>query len=141
MWFLLPGVAAFVVLAPAAVYLRRRRWRVRGEEAPVSTGALRCRRTIDDALRETDPRGAVIQAYVVAEATLAEIGLTRQRGETAADFLARLVRRLPRVALAATRLTVLFEEARYSDHQIAAGARDEAIAALHEIDSLIGVSG
>lgn len=139
MWFLLPAVAVFVVLAPAAIVLRRRRWRGTGDEARIPTDAAPRRRpTIEDVRLERDPRSAILQAYAAVESMFEEIGLTRPRGETASDFLERVVRRLPPAAVATTALTAGFEEARYSDHAISGHARGAAIAALEEIDSLLG---
>ena len=81
-------------------------------------------------LREaTDPRAAVIEAYARMEEVLASRELGRGIPEAPREYLTRVLRRQGMPELSLTRLTELFEEARFSPHPIptsaSARARDE----------------
>ncbi len=84
-------------------------------------------RTIDDA------RAAIIACYLAMEASLAERGTARAIADTPDELLARaratgIVR-----GTAATRLTALFYEARFSSHPLDHRQRDAAAQALDEL--------
>jgi hypothetical protein len=93
--------------------------------------------TIDLVLAEleesTDPREVVIGAYARMERALKAAGLPRHPSEAPLEYLARSLRRLQVSRLAITRLTTLFEIARFSDHDIHLYMGKEAIAALSDI--------
>jgi hypothetical protein len=91
-------------------------------------------RALDDGLaaleRETDPRRAVILAYVAMEGTLARRGLPRRSAEAPVEYMLRVLHQVPECAEPVNRLTDLFEEARFSHHVISGRARDRAVNAL-----------
>ena len=84
---------------------------------------------------ESDPRQAVIKAYAGMERALAEDGLPRQPSETPLEYLRRALERLSASTAATTRLTSLFEQAKFSSHAIDEPMRREALAALGELRS------
>ena len=90
--------------------------------------------TLDDLRAEADPRRAVIAAYARLERVLAAHGSRGDASETPEE--------LPRAASsdgstssrrAIRRLTDLFERAKFSQHEVDAGMKDEAIAALEQV--------
>ncbi len=109
-------------------------------EAPapvVVTGVL------DEVLAELegtkDPREVVIGAYVRMERAFAAAGLPRRSSDAPLEYLTRSLRRLQVGRPAVTRLTSLFEVARFSDHEIYPEMGREAEAAFNEIrDELSG---
>lgn len=90
---------------------------------------------LDDLRSESDIRRAVIAAYARMEKVLARRGLARRASETAIEFLRRVLGDLSVSAPAAAELTQLFEEAKFSSHELAESARSRAIGALETIRS------
>jgi hypothetical protein len=92
---------------------------------------------VDDALdaldRETDPRRAIIAAYVRMERALDRAGLGRREHEVPREYLARVTGALRGDARAARRLTALYEEARFSVHPMDEGMRADAVEALRAL--------
>jgi Domain of unknown function (DUF4129) len=87
--------------------------------------------SLDDLLAEQDPRRAVIATYARMERTLAGAGCPRAVAEAPLEYLGRVLRDLLHTsAEAVSRLTALFERAKFSHHEIDAGMKDEAIEAL-----------
>ena len=86
--------------------------------------------TLDDLALEPDPRKAVIRAYARMENVLASHGLPRAPHEAPLEYLARVLRELNVRAEAAHALTELFERAKFSQHEIDAAMKEEAISAL-----------
>ena len=144
-------LAAAVVVVPQLMRWRPRmphlRWRRRqrgrggaptttepdvGEPSPADAEAdsQAARRMLDAALeplREpTDPRAAVIEAYVRMEQVLASRELRRRIPEAPREYLARVLcqQGMPEGSL--TSLTELFEEARFSAHPIPTSASARA---------------
>jgi hypothetical protein len=94
---------------------------------------------IDDLEAEPDARRAVIAAYARMEAVLGRHGLRRRPSETPFEYLQRILLGLTGRSAAVQRLTSLFEQAKFSRHEIDAAMKHEAIAALREIrDDLHG---
>jgi hypothetical protein len=94
---------------------------------------------IDDLKAEPDARRAVIAAYARMESVLARHGLRRTPSETPLEYLRRLLLGLTARGDAVEALTRLFEEAKFSGHQIDQGMKRDAIAALVSIrDDLHG---
>jgi hypothetical protein len=85
---------------------------------------------IDDVRGETDPRRAVIKAYARMEAILGAHGLPRHPAEAPYEYLARTLQELDASGASVTRLTALFERAKFSLHEIAPEMREDAIEAL-----------
>ena len=84
-------------------------------------------RTVDDA------RAAIIACYVAMENSLAERGTARATADTPDELLARARQSGIVRGTAATRLTALFYEARFSSHPLDHRQRDAAEQALDEL--------
>ena len=129
-------VAVVVGSAAAAggvIYLRRRPVlgaAAREEEDAAESLAAVLDDTLEDLEREADPRRAVIAAYARMERTLAAHGLPRRAFEAPLEYLGRILVELHVRAASAFALTELFERAKFSPHEIDAGMKQEAIAAL-----------
>jgi hypothetical protein len=136
-WPLAAGVALAGAAVVGGVLLLRRR---RAEELELDPLAKRERAaadlvavvegTLDDLRREADPRRAVIAAYAQMERVLKRHGLPRDPAEAPFEYLGRMLGELRVRPQAALALTELFERARFSDHEIDAAMKDEAIDAL-----------
>lgn len=97
---------------------------------------------LDDLEREPDARRAVIAAYARMEGALAQHGLQRKESETPLEYLQRILLDLTSRTDAVTRLTALFEQAKFSHHEIDAAMKQEAIGSLRAIrDDLQPVAG
>ena len=114
--------------------------RLRKPAAPLviaDTGAEELREAVESgraALAELDDaRAAIIACYVAMERSLAERGTQRSVADTPDELLARAVAAGTVAGPAASRLTALFYEARFSTHPVAAGQRAAASAALDEL--------
>jgi uncharacterized protein DUF4129 len=88
---------------------------------------------IDDLEAEPDARRAVIAAYARMESVLARHGLRRTPSETSLEYLRRLLLGVTARGDAVQTLTGLFEEARFSGHEIDSGMKRDAISALRTI--------
>ena len=88
---------------------------------------------IDDLEAEPDARRAVIAAYARMESSLARNGLQRVPSETPLEYLRRILLGLTSRGDAVSRLTGLFEQAKFSRHEIDATMKQAAIGALREI--------
>jgi Domain of unknown function (DUF4129) len=117
----------------------------RAEEAPGEPSeadeAALARRAVEAALEPlrdpTDPRGAVIAAYVRMQDVLAERELGRRSPEAPREYLARLLGEggMPESSL--TALTEMFEEARFSLHPIPDSAPGRAAGELERTRSAL----
>jgi hypothetical protein len=124
-------VAALLAAAGVAAFASRsskpmKPWRLRSQDEV----ALALDESLDDLRSEPDLRRAIIAAYARMERTLAAAGIPRRPAEAPLEFLARALHGLDASAGAVTRLTDLFEWAKFSHHEPDASMRDEAIAAL-----------
>jgi hypothetical protein len=133
---------ALVLLAAAAVPIVREARRRKPPRVPLDweptladelSGEISL--ALDDLRSETDIRRAVIAAYARMESVLARRGLKRRTSETAIEFLGRVLGDLSVGAPAARELTQLFEEAKFSSHELDESARTRAINALETIRS------
>jgi hypothetical protein len=88
---------------------------------------------IDDLESELDARRAVIAAYARMETVLARNGLQRRPSETPVEYLRRILLGLTSRGESVSRLTELFEQAKFSRHPIGASMKQDAIGALREI--------
>jgi hypothetical protein len=94
---------------------------------------------IDDLESEPDARRAVIAAYARMENVLARNGLKRRPSETPVEYLRRILLGLTSRGDSVSRLTSLFEQAKFSRHPIDSVMKQDAIGALREIrDDLQG---
>ena len=89
--------------------------------------------TLEDLERERDPRKAVIGAYAKMERTLAAKGFPREESEAPDEYLGRILAVVGASGHSVRRLTRLFERARFSEHEIDSGMKEDAI------DSLTGL--
>jgi Domain of unknown function (DUF4129) len=88
-----------------------------------------------------DARAAIIACYVAMERSLADRGTSRTMADTPDELLARAVGAGTVRGPAASRLTALFYEARFSTHPVAARQRAAASAALDELAGELAAAG
>jgi uncharacterized membrane protein YhaH (DUF805 family) len=88
---------------------------------------------IDDLSNIADARAAVIACYGRMETALATAGMERRPSEAPLEFLGRVLVERDVVGSSATRLTSLFERARFSTHAIDESMRADALGALREV--------
>jgi uncharacterized protein DUF4129 len=139
-WIAVAGLAA---LTTVFFITRRRQKRRRGLPVPLPTIAEDLAASMSDAIEdleaEPDARAAVIAAYARMERVFARHGLRRRPSETPLEYLRRILLGLTGQADAVARLTSLFEQAKFSRHDIDTGMKQDAIGALREIrDDLQG---
>ena len=133
-----PVVLLFVALGLLLVgwyaarrrHAAQRRLELTGDAVLAAVVAESIGDAIDDLEAEPDARRAVIAAYARMEGVLARHGLRRTPSETSLEYLRRLLLGVTARGDAVQTLTGLFEEARFSGHQIDAGMKRDAIAAL-----------
>ena len=128
-----------LLLIVLLVLRRRRHGDSEGEplDEEIDLRRRELRETVESSLEEiegeVDPRRAVIRAYAGMENTLAQHGLGRRRFEAPLEYLIRAFAGIHVSKSAAERLTRLFEQARFSEHQIGPEMKREAIASLTEV--------
>ncbi len=130
------AVALAAVGGGAAWWAARARRRARGERGePSLAEALDdvLAETLDDLRAEADPRRAVIGAYARLERVLGAYGLPRRPAEAPLEFLARMLAEVEVGPAAVERLTLLFERARFSQHDVDPEMKEDAIAALETV--------
>ncbi|MFL5925426.1 MAG: DUF4129 domain-containing protein [Gaiellaceae bacterium] len=117
-------------------------WRSRKRRRTISVGqertvaedlAASIGDAIDDLEAEPDARRAVIAAYARMESVLARNGLRRRPSETPVEYLRRILLGLTARGDSVSRLTTLFEQAKFSRHEIDATMKHDAIEALRDI--------
>jgi hypothetical protein len=134
LWIVLPLVA--VGSAWAYYAYRRSRGAPRPRREPPSLAddlVAEIGDAIDDLEAEADARRAVIAAYARMEVVLSRNGLRRRASDTPLEYLRRILNGLTSRGDAVARLTSLFEQAKFSRHEISASMKLEAIGALREI--------
>ena len=89
--------------------------------------------TLEDLDAEQDARRAVILAYARMESALRCCGVPRRESETPLEYLARVLLELDVAQEPVSELTRLFEQAKFSNHEIGMETRAAAIAALAAI--------
>jgi hypothetical protein len=130
------GVMVGLVAVGAMAYVvaqRRATRAARDEEALAEQLVVALDETLDDLRAESDPRRAVIAAYARLERVLAAYGAARRRAETPDEYLARVLGELAVDARAVRRLTDLFSWAKFSQHAVGIGMKEEAIDALEHV--------
>ena len=136
-----PVLWATLGLLAAVAALLLWRWRRHGEVAALPAVdqsvaaelAASIGEAIDDLEAEPDARRAVIAAYARMERVLERGGIPRQPSETPLEYLQRALGGLTANHDAVTRLTGLFERAKFSHHAIDPSMKREAIEALTSI--------
>lgn len=132
-WPLALAVGGFLLLGGAWIYIRRNSSPRIGVMEPEGVEEELVRAigsTIDDLRGERDARRAVIAAYAGMERILASHGLPRGRAEVPYEYLSRVLRLLHVRESAARSLTELFEYAKFSEHEIDAAMKKQAIDSL-----------
>jgi hypothetical protein len=131
LWAILVGVILVAAVVVALVRLRLVANRRRADRV-VEPDELQTliEESLDELAREPDPRRAVIRAYTGMERALARRGLGRRPFEAPLEYLARALAAIRVSRAAGARLTALFERARFSEHAIDQGMKQEAIGAL-----------
>jgi hypothetical protein len=131
-WLPVAIVVALVVLGIAALLVAEQRRR--GPGRPTEDLAERIADVLDDTLddlrAETDARRAIVAAYARLERVLAAHGVPRDPALTPEEYVGTVLGGLAVEERAVRRLTALFAEAKFSQHEIDAGMKDEAIDAL-----------
>jgi hypothetical protein len=136
------GIVALLVTAALAyvLYLRRRarrreirqRRRVAAELEQVMSESLA------NLAMDPDPRRAVIAAYARMERVLAAHGSPRNPAEAPIEYVRRLLGELDLRPAPLHGLTELYEQARFSTHEINVSMRAEAIDLLERIRADLG---
>ena len=143
----LVDAAALVLLAGLVLGLRRL-WRLRPRlrertgEVPfevVDAPALAADAIMADAvaqrrlLVEGDPRNAIVSCWHRFEAQAAGVGMPRRAWETSSEHVMRILELAEADSVAASRLSALFREARFSHHEVTEESRGLAIRALDDL--------
>ncbi len=89
--------------------------------------------TVDDLRLEPDPRRAVVAAYARLERALTAAGHPRLESDAPGEYLGRVLREAEVSPRAVSRLTALFAQAKFSQHDVGEEMRNEAIEALEEV--------
>jgi len=133
-WLPVVAALALAALAVAALVIANRRANPSSAQAGLAEElALTLDLSLDDLRAETDPRRAVIAAYARLERVLAAHGEPRQDADTPEEHLARVLEHLDVDRRAVRRLVDLFVQAKFSQHDVDAGMKDEAIGALEQV--------
>jgi hypothetical protein len=133
-------IAVAVIALTGGWLLYRRRVRKRRTLAPLELQstvaedfAAGMSEAIADLESEPDARRAVIAAYARMERVLAYHGMRRLPSETPVEYLRRVLLDLTRERDAVRELTALFEEAKFSRHEIGDDHKRRAIGDLEAI--------
>jgi hypothetical protein len=89
--------------------------------------------SLEDLRRERDPRRAIVAAYARMERVFARAGLPRSPHETPTEFLRRVLSDASAPPAAVSDLTQLFQEAKFSRHELTSEQRDDALRSLLQI--------
>lgn len=131
-WYLAAGAFALILgtSATALVASRRRRSKLVRELTVTQELLAMLDETLDDIRAEEDPRRAVIAAYARMELILAAHDLARRPSEAPGEYLTRVLLEFRVTEESVRKLTELFERAKFSEHEIDSGMKEEAIEAL-----------
>jgi hypothetical protein len=143
-YLLLALLAAILAVAVVVIVMRRHqaRWPA-GYEGEFADDGEELQRAVESgrmALRAVDDaRAAIIACYRAMEDSLAGAGAARDAAETPDELLTRAAAGGLVHGAAASRLTTLFYEARYSTHELPRSALDVARQALDEISADLSI--
>jgi hypothetical protein len=130
-WFEVLALAGAAVVALAAATRPRRVASGHGGSGDLLVALVDD--SLEDLRAEPDPRRAVIAAYARMERGLRATGLARDPAETPLEYLGRVLAGRRVSPAAVTRLTSLFQHAKFSDRPVAPAAKQQAIAALEAV--------
>ena len=122
---------------------RRRRRRVEFEVLP-ATPEQAAEEMVRDAdrqlalLGEGSPRNGIVACWHRFEVQADAVGIGREPWETSAEFTLRVLDLVSADERAVAELSVLFREARFSDHELSEAARASAVDALERIHRSLG---
>jgi hypothetical protein len=95
---------------------------------------------LDDLEAEDDPRRAILKIYRNFERAVAAAAVTRRPWQTPVEFMRAVLERMRLPAASVSRLTQLFEVARFSEHPMGAAEREGAWQALLDIRAHLPLS-
>jgi len=104
----------------------------------VETGRGALRRDLEKygaALAGFDVRNGIVRCWVLLEETAAQVGVTRRPAETSTEFVVRFLHTLDVDPRPVATLATLYQEARFSTHELPDDARARAEQALRLIDT------
>ncbi len=122
---------------------RRKRRRVEFEVLP-ATPEQAAEEMVRDAdrqlelLREGSPRNGIVACWHRFEVQVEAVGIGREPWETSAEFTLRVLDLVSADEHAVAELSVLYREARFSDHDLSEAARTSAVDALERIHRGLG---
>jgi hypothetical protein len=122
---------------------RRRRRRVEFEVLP-GTPEQAAEEIVRDAdqqlalLREGSPRNGIVACWHRFEVQAEAVGIGREPWETSAEFTLRVLDLVSADERAVADLSVLYREARFSDHDLGEQARSSAVDAVERIHRSLG---
>ena len=119
------AIVLFAAYAKARERLRAEDAREAAEEVAAALDD-----SVDDLHAEPDARRAIIAAYARMERSLAAVGVRREPAEAPLEYLARALEGLRASGTSVRRLTELFRVAKFSDHELGAADKENAIEAL-----------
>jgi len=134
------GAALLLALGVLTLGARRRSAAMPHAAAAAALGEA-VEASLADIAAETDPRRAVVDAWMAMGDALARHGLGRHAWETPLEYLRRALHAVRVSAQSAQRLTALFQRARYSDHPATEAMRAEALEALRAVRDDLDASG
>jgi hypothetical protein len=137
-WWEIAGLAAAAGLALLATQFTGRQRAVPDGDAQTGHLLALLDDSLEDLRRDPDPRRAVIATYARMERGLAARGVSRDPADTPLEYLSRILAAHRVSEPAASRLTELFEQAKFSNHVIDEEIRWEAIAALEAVKAELG---
>jgi hypothetical protein len=134
-WFAIALVVALAAAGIAAYVASKRRSPARGPADVVLAAELAhaLDDSLDDLRAEADPRRAIIATYARLESVLAANGVPSRPAETAQEYVPRALRSLALDPRAIERLAGLFARAKFSNHEVDAQMKEEAISALEDV--------
>ena len=100
-----------------------------GDNAGVEVDAART------ALSSGQPRNAIVACWMRLESDIAAAGWPRSDAETSAEYVERVVAHASVEPSAISGLAALYREARFSDHALVEADRDDALAALSQVEA------
>jgi hypothetical protein len=94
----------------------------------------------DAALADSDVRNGIVACWVLLEETASQVGVTRRPAETSTEFVVRFLHTLDVDPRPVAALSSLYQEARFSTHDLPDDARKRAEQALRGIQADLGRS-